>query len=148
MIRPLYETDTDIQNERSVVEAICGAWGLSARKMKIACMIDYALIRDEKVVAVMEIKCRKYAADEIDRMGGLIMSAMKMQAGRLWRDIHGVVFMLAIRLTDGLYIWISKPGDEWPVMELAYKGRTDRGDWQDVEPCCMLPMDMFSRWEI
>jgi hypothetical protein len=143
--RPFYETESDIMNAASVAEQISSVWGCEFVKMKRACVVDYALKRDDKFVAVMEVKCRNYSSDEIARMGGLILSAHKVQAAKTWKDTHRIAFVLAIGLTDGIFVMSIKSGDEWPFFDLTMAGRYDRGDPQDVEPCVLIPMNCFRK---
>jgi len=146
-MRPTYESDVDRNNEKAVADRICAAWKCTHMKMKPYYAIDYALVQDKRVVSLMEVKCRNYAADRIEGFGGLILSAHKMSAARMWRDLYDMPFVLAVGLTDGLYTWVSKPSEEWPRFRLEVAGRHDRGDWQDVEPCCLISMKMFTKWD-
>jgi hypothetical protein len=143
MTRPLYETGADRQNERAVARALEKRWGYVAYKLKPACEMDYALTRDGVVVAVMEIKCRKYPYKTIDEWGGLILSAHKWQAAMRWKDTHSIAFILALGLPDGLYVLSVLKGDKPPYINLIMGGRTDRNDPQDTEPCVLIPMSMF-----
>jgi hypothetical protein len=52
---------------------------------------------------------------------------------------------LAVKLKDGLFVATIK---QWKAYELKFTGRTDRGDWQDVEPCCIIPMSEFEKMDM
>jgi hypothetical protein len=145
MTRPLYETDQDRQLEADVGKTLSVLWGCSLIRMKRACVIDYAIKRSGEIVAVMEIKCRTYTYEKLHSMGGLILSAHKMQSAKAWRDTHNVAFVLALGLPDGVYTFSIKTEDEWPFFPLIIAGRHDRGDAQDIEPCVVIPMERFVR---
>lgn len=145
MSRPLYESELDRKNETEVATALERAWGCTVRKLKTACELDYSVERDGRVVAVMEIKCRNYSFEKIERFGGLMLSAHKWQAAKRWRETHNIAFILALGLPDGIYR-MSIASDPWPTdLDLVTTGRTDRDDPQDIEPCVLIPMDWFVR---
>jgi hypothetical protein len=52
------------------------------------------------------------------------------------------------KLTDGFYLWSVKKEDDFPVLKLQMGGRLDRGDWQDIEPCCLIPAKQFRKLEL
>ena len=143
MLRPIYETDQDRQNEAIVAKTLAAMWLCDIVKLKHACVVDYAIKRSGKIVAVMEIKCRNYTYQRLDELGGLILSAHKFQGAKSWCDTHKIGAVLAIGLTDGIYSFVIKPDEEWPVFSLVIGGRRDRGDAQDIEPCVLIPMDRF-----
>ena len=143
-MRPLYETDTDRQNERETIKILADAWGVNFVKLKMSCVIDYALLDGKTVVAVVEVKNRNYTRADIDRFGGLMISTNKFFAAKNWTDVLGVPFVLLAQLKDGLFYWVIEA--DWPIIPIEMAGRTDRGDWQDVEPCCMIPMSWFKEW--
>ena len=145
MNRPLYETNADRQKEAQVAETLASLWLCEIIKMKPACVVDYAIKRSGKIVAVMEIKCRNYTYQQLHEMGGLILSAHKLQSAKAWTDTHKVWFVLAIGLPDGIYA-TTFSGVEWPVFDLVIAGRYDRDDKQDTEPCGLIPMERFAKY--
>jgi hypothetical protein len=146
-VRPLYETGADRENERQIIERVAATWGLDFAKMKISNVIDYALLDNKRIVAVAEVKCRNYSSEQITRMGGLILSAGKVSAAKDWVGAFNVSFVLLVGLTDGLfYMSVSDPNG-WPEFSIEMAGRRDRGDWQDIEPCCVIPMELFTRFD-
>ena len=144
-MRPLYETEADRTVEREAIEKLASAWGLDFAKMKISSVIDFALLDGKKVVAVAEVKGRNYSSADIERFGGLILSAGKMLAAQGWVALLRVPFVLVVRLADGLFYMVIEPGGDWPELSVEMAGRKDRNDWQDIEPCCLIPMSLFKR---
>jgi hypothetical protein len=141
----MYETEFDVRNAAAVAGELSAEWGCSVVKMKRACVVDYGLIVRDVIAAVMEVKCRNYSSAEIQKMGGLILSAHKMQGAKAWRDTHMVSFVLALGLTDGIFFMSIRHSDDWPKFDLVMGGRYDRGDAQDVEPCVLIPMKNFRK---
>lgn len=126
-MRPIYETDDDLQNELVVVKDLCSGLNCSYKKLPISYGLDYALIREEDVFAFIEIKCRKRHSQ---RHESLMVSAQKRVKAQDLSRATGVPCMLVSSFTDGVY-WINfaeKPD------KVTFNGRTDRGDAQDVEP--------------
>jgi hypothetical protein len=145
MARPIYETKSDRQNEKTIASYLEKRWGCEADKLKIACEIDYSLTRGGKIVGVMEIKCRKYDYNTLEGWGGLILSAHKWQAAKRWKETHNITFILAVGLLDGIFVLLVRASDNWPQLELVTGGRTDRSDPQDIEPCVLIPMKLFNK---
>ena len=143
-MRPIYETAQDLKNESEVAAYLSSAWGCNFVKLKISYGIDFAIMKNGAIVATAEIKCRNYDRAAIDRFGGLMLSASKAHRAAEWLTNHGAPFVLAAKLTDGLFVATI---EDWTAYELKFTGRTDRGDWQDVEPCCIIPMSEFKKME-
>jgi hypothetical protein len=144
MSRPLYESELDRGNESQVAKVIEAKWKCLAKKLKPACEVDYALERSGRIIAMMEVKCRAYTYGRLDELGGLMLSAHKWQAARRWWENHGIGFVLAVGLTDGVYALSVHPDGGWPQkLPLVMGGRLDRGDAQDIEPCVLIPMNLF-----
>ena len=54
-----------------------------------------------------------------------------------------------IRLFFSLFdseIYVIKNEEDWPVMNIEMGGTRKRNDWQDIEPCCLMPMNIFTKW--
>lgn len=126
-MRPLYETEDDLQNELAVVKDLSSSLNCSYKKLPISYGLDYALVRDEDVFAFIEIKCRKRHSQ---RHESLMVSAQKRVKAQELTRATGVPCMLVSAFTDGVY-WINMA--EKPD-RVTFNGRTDRGDAQDVEP--------------
>ncbi len=144
-MRPLYESEADRTVEREVIEKMASMWGLGFAKMKISNVIDFALLDGKKVVAIAEVKSRNYSSADIERFGGLILSAGKMMAAQSWVVLLRVPFVLVVKLKDGLFYMVLESDGDWPEWTVEMAGRKDRNDWQDIEPCCLIPMNLFKR---
>jgi hypothetical protein len=140
-MRPTYETDENLRSEIAVKEILERNWNCDLIKLPTQYRFDYVAERDGKVVAFIEIKVRKYSSAKIDEMGGYMISLSKIVAAKQFAMAAGIRSILAVSLTDGIYYFpIDK---KFTTDDLAIKGRTDRGDWEDVEPCVLIPMNEF-----
>jgi len=145
-MRPTYETPSDRQKEAEVAKQLAFLWQCSLHKMKHANVVDYLMQKDGKSVAVLEVKCRTYSYEKLDGLGGLMLSAHKLQHAKHWRDTHQVAFILALGLPGGIFAMSIKPEEDWPQFKLVVGGRYDRGDTQDIEPCALIPMEKFVQY--
>jgi len=143
MSRPLYETSNDLSNEHNVALFLQDAWHCKLTKMPIRYHLDYVITKEgDTAVGFCEIKTRNYSMDDITKMGGYLMSIGKWSSAKQLYDCSGLPFFLAVRTLDG--IWYSKFTDFKPS-SVSVRGRTDRGDWQDIEPCVLLDTSMFKQ---
>ena len=139
-MRPLYESDQDRSNEAKVAGEISKIWGCHVRKLDPTNSADYAVEHNGSVVALLEIKCRKYSFDQLQKLGGLFISRQKIDRVMGVCAGEGLWFTLAISLPDGIYALSAK---EWPSFEIVRAGRTDRNDPADIEQCYLIPMNYF-----
>lgn len=141
-MRPLYETESDLNRESKIAEFLETAWQCSFKKLSIKYALDFALTVDGKVKAFCEIKTRNYTMNEIQSMGGYLLSIGKWTAAKQLCDSSGLPFVLIVSAKDALYkgrFIDFKPDD------VLLRGRKDRNDWQDVEPCVLLKTNRFKR---
>ena len=140
-MRPLYESQSDLRNEAQVISTLTKAWSAQFHKLPIRYHLDYAVTKDGRVVAYVEVKIRRYSMAQIDKWGGYMLSVAKLQTAQELCRISNAVFCLVVQCTDGLYWMTIKDFSEFPVV---ITGRTDRGDSQDVEPCVLIPGRRFT----
>ena len=57
-MRPTYETQGDVDNEREVMRLLCAKWQCQFAKLPKKYALDYVLIRHDEVKAFAEVKCR------------------------------------------------------------------------------------------
>ena len=146
MTRPFYETSKDRAEELIAAKKIAAYFLFDIVQLKPACHADFGIIKSGKVIGVMEVKRRKYTYDQMERMGGLMISAVKMQSLMNWKSSFGLGIMVGLQLSDGIYAFMVSRKDDLPMKsEIRIMGRTDRGDDQDMEPCVLLPMSEFTK---
>lgn len=125
MVRPLYETKNDLQNEKQVVDYLATQWDATLMKLPIRYHLDYGIFRGETLVALAEIKCRTFEHNKYQT--AMVCATKRMHALQLSQAL-GVPSLLVVRYTDKIcYI-------DFAMMQDAAKfgGRKDRGDEQDL----------------
>jgi hypothetical protein len=150
MARPMYETEEDLAREREIIKRLCNAWRCEAAKLPIKYALDYALIRDEQIIAWCEVRDRSggrgWSFDELDEMGGYMLSLAKWDMARTLSYLSHLPFTLVVKCTDATRAATFSHGNFLPYRP-SMAGRTfeSRGDWQDVEPCVFIPIENFDR---
>lgn len=141
-VRQTYETAVDVDNERSVADQFERKWGAKFIKLRRLAPVDFAIVRDGTVVGWAEVKCRKH---EMGKYPTLILSADKAMSimGRV--EHSGLPCFLCVRFSDGLAFVAMK--DEY-LSRISIKGRNDRGDDDDMEPCIEVPIADFRRVQL
>lgn len=143
-MRPMYETDEHLSAEAKTAQALSKAWGCSFHKMPIRYNLDFVAKRGDIVLSFCEFKTRNYTMKQIGDMGGYMLSLGKWAAAKTICDAANLPFTLVVTAKDG--IWYCSIRDFKPD-GVVLQGRTDRGDWQDVEPCILLNINRFSKFK-
>ncbi len=113
-----------------MAESVFQPYGLTLAKLPVAYEVDFAVARGERVVGVAEVKVRgRYYAT-------LMVSLHKAQALRRFAA-DGLRAWLVLCVPGGVYVRRLTPDER---LDIRMGGRTDRGDWQDVEPVAHFPM--------
>jgi hypothetical protein len=101
---------------------------------------DFAIEVSGEYVGLMEVKCRTYSDDQLDKMGGVIISKRKVEAVFNLAKEHDVFVVLAVRLSGVIYVMSRRILSDFEVIKA---GRRDRNDPQDIEECYLIPMSCF-----
>jgi hypothetical protein len=137
-MRPVYETVADRLREGDVREYIMDKYECNyVQSGRLAIVDGYLHRTNGDLVAVVEIKCRNNAYNKYPTY---MISANKWRNGLRLADDHGVIFLLVVGFTDGIYVTKMKEN-----YEVKRGGRYDRGDSMDVEDCVYIPMSDFRR---
>ncbi len=140
-MRPIYETTETHSKELKIANFVADKWKCAMTKTPLRYCVDFMAVRDGLVVAFVEIKCRNYSWEKINGWGGYMFSLGKYIESKAMAEATGVPFILIVETTTGLYHQIFKTWDKNPAVQLG--GRTDRSDWQDLEPVVILPCAGF-----
>jgi len=135
-MRPRYESARDLANERRVAERLKAQRNLDVQKMPISYRLDYALMRDGKVVGFAEIKSRR---NEMARYPTLMISLGKVMAAFQLTAATKLPCYLIAEFTDCIAVVNFREQHE-----LGIGGRIDRNDAADVEPCAYYPIARFA----
>ena len=141
-MRPLYETAADLMGEVSVAKTLASLWDCEFVKLPLRYHLDFVVTRNGRAVAYAELKTRNYSMADIDKMGGYLMSIGKWSAAKQLCDASLLPFVLIVKTLDGLY---RSSFTEFIPDDVLVRGRTDRNDWQDIEPCVLLNTKRFKR---
>lgn len=136
-MRPVYETAANVSAERRVATAFAAACKAQAHKTPKMYEIDWAMHR-ERLAAWVEVKCRNVVSTQYPT---LILSCKKWDAGMRLAERFRVPFILVIGYRDGIFFWKA----EDIQLDVGHGGRSDRGDWQDMEPVVHIPIELFTR---
>lgn len=142
--RPIYETEADLVNERSVAEFIGQEWKCEARKLPRFYPADLALMRGGNLSAWVEVKCRKNASSAYP---SYFLSVHKVNQLVMLQITSGRPAFLVVRFTDTiLYHRVHPPYEliDW----VKRTAKNDRGDSQDEEPAVAIPMTDFKPVEL
>lgn len=135
--RPQYETPADLSRQERVAVRLEIAWKCELHPLPISYGWDYGMFRGDVMLGVVEIKCRDQKYDT------LFISLAKLMRGRDYQQA-GFATFLVVSWPDGVY-WVKNP--EPDELRTQWGGRNDRGDPQDMEPVCHIPVDAFRRLE-
>lgn len=142
-MRPLYETAGDVNNEQAVARDVESAFQCRLVKLPIRYGLDYAIEDEGQIKAWAEVKVRNYTMKSIGNMGGYLLSLGKWMAAKSLYESTNLPFVLIVRTTDGLYYSKFKSF----IARVEIRGRQDRGDWQDMEPCVLIDVGRFNKLE-
>ena len=141
-MRSMYESEEDLQRETDVITMVESAWKCKAVKLSIKYQLDYVLTRHDQAVAFCEIKTRNYSMEQIDKFGGYLLSLGKWMAAIQITNVTDIPFFLVVKASDGVYYAEFRPPFKI-YDDLLVRGRKDRDDWQDIEPCVLLNVRRF-----
>lgn len=145
--RTLYETKEDLANEKTAFVDIKKHFKVTGNKLPKQYRLDFILYNKGSVWAVVEYKCRR--GIKTDTYPDIILSCAKFMEGKRWVRDFRCKFYFVVEFSDGLYcVELTYLDTGYAVVTRG--GRTDRDDWQDIEPVIRIPIDNFKRllrWE-
>lgn len=154
MTRPRYETPQDLVNERKAVDVLLRRmFAVTAEKIEEPKQypIDFRLWSGPLLVGYAEVKRRPkpwsyFVGLENNGHGGPMVAEHKITTARADAEPASVPYYLLFSAGDGVYAMRVEP-EEWRHREwqVEMKGRTDRNDPADIEPCVVLSCAQFVR---
>ncbi len=141
-MRPLYETQDNLSSESDVAGYLSKIWKCDMVKLPIRYHLDFVAQRGKNAVAFCEVKVRNYSMDQIERMGGYMLSLGKWSSAKQICEASGLPFILIIKTTDGIWFALI---ESFKPDSVIVNGRQDRGDWQDIEPCILIKKSRFKQ---
>jgi hypothetical protein len=134
----MYESGADLKNELEVIEKVAKWSRCDYKKLPISYHMDFALLRDGFVKALVEVKARTCAHT---KYGTCIVHFDKVMNARRY-IAAGVECYLAVKYTDGLFLADFK---EFASQDLQWGGRDDRNDPNDQTIVAHMPMGSLKR---
>lgn len=139
--RPIYETDESRNREAEILRAVTEAWGVEARRLPTKSVLDAALFKGDRAVALVEVKDRTTNRQVLSTTYRRHMiSAGKVMAA-LDHAALGIDVVLVVRFADKI-VWFSLVT---ATFEVGWGGRVDRGDSQDMELACWFEAESTYR---
>lgn len=139
-MRPLYETEANLEKERALALFFEQTYQCTLRKMPIRYHLDYAIEQNGRILGFIEVKARNQTFEHITKMGGYKLSFGKWCAAEQMCRVAGKSFILLVGFADQVrYARV----DDFRHDGMVWWGRQDRGDSQDMEPAVLLSMDRF-----
>jgi hypothetical protein len=139
VVRPIYESSTDISNEERLAEHLVLRWKLDGWKRNPPMYpIDISFIKDGVITGFAEIKCRTVPKDRYETY---MISVSKVMAANSLSRVTRLSCLLVVKWTDSLgWIDLIKAQPEF----VAWGGRSDRQDSQDMEPVIHFDIGNFN----
>lgn len=138
--RPVYETAYNRERQFEIAAEIGARWKCAMFELPRRYEIDFAAVREERLVAAVEVKERTHLFAEYP---DVILSLGKWLALRRYEEM-GVPGILAFRFRDGIYHMRVKDF-QGPVL---WGGRTsDTRDKEDIEPIIKIPAHCWKKLE-
>ena len=140
-MRPIYESDADREREAQVAATYAQVMGLDAQAMPRNAPYDYEMLRDGKLVSIVEIKCRTKQYDPY-QISHSKMVTLHCEAHH--REVPGILIVRWPNMTGWVAVDQLDP-ESWPTNT---GGRTDRNDKKDIEKMAEFPLSWFTMMEV
>ena len=129
-----FETELDLKNEQSVVNALSVHWGFQFLKLDRRYQADFMAVDGDDLKLWVEVKCRSISHTEYPT---IILELDKCLAMWNLSQNTGVPSLFVAKWTDGLG-WIKIA----PPFRVKFTGKNDRYGLGG-SPCVMLPIKHF-----
>ena len=135
-MRPKYESQNDLANERDAALFFAQKYGCDIAKLPVQYRLDFSVVdQSGDVVAFVEVK-RRFNA--MRKYCTCILSLSKLMAAIDIKNATKKNCYFLVHWDDA--IGFVELDDRYKI---KIGGRMDRGDWQDVEPVIHIPVDDF-----
>ena len=134
-MRPKYETDHDIANERLVADALQNI-GVEVYKLPVQYRLDWLLRRDGQPIGFAEVKARKC---DLNTYPSVMISLSKVIHAKMLSEATGLPCHLILLYRDAL-----AKLDFASDFTVNPGGRSDRGDPQDQDVCAYYPVERLT----
>lgn len=132
----IYETKRNELDERRIANYVSYVYGVVMCKTPQFAVVDYIALRDNKPVALIEIKSRKQTIEQINSMGGYLISQNKLESMRYLSDLLRLPATLVVRFDKDIYHHSIE--DHYSTRQFS---RNDRPS--EIEQAAIIPTDHF-----
>ena len=140
MMRPIYESSRDRENQERVARKLEIAWKVKLKATEQLHFADYWVRKGGALVGIVEIKCRLgYYSTSFPT---LMIGTRKILNSQEYIADSDLKFILVPQWKDGIF-WRRILSDTTFKVEVG--GRKDRGDPQDMEECFFIPVSSFKK---
>ena len=134
-------SETHIKGESYFKSAIENHWNCKLEKLPIDYRLDFALIKNNKIRAWVELKNRDLYSDSF---GDSMINLNKWMKAKELRDSTNIPTILAVRYKDK-DLWCTLADDT--DMEIRWGARTkNTRDWQDIGPAVHISITEFKEF--
>lgn len=140
------ETFLSLKNEKNFSKRISEIWRCKLTKLGKSYSPDFAIIKNNEVVAFLELKCRY--GQNWDKFSTYMVAYKKWEKCISHCNTHLFTFplILAVAVDDGDYWCNITKLDKLSGVKVRMGGRSDR-DWEeDQEPCVFIPKVNFNKF--
>lgn len=117
-----------------MADALAATWGMTALRVGRFSPVDFFLLKDGRLVGVMEVKCRETLRQQYPSVFFAVRKWMPLTLISLGLDVPA---LYAIRFKDGVScIRVARVDGRTAKMN----GRMDRGAAHDLEPVIEVPI--------
>ena len=134
-MRPKYETDHDIANERIVADALENI-GVEVYKLPVQYRLDWLLRRDNQPIGFAEVKARRC---DLNTYPSVMISLSKVMHAKMLSEATGLPCHLILLYRDAL-----AKLDFAADFTVSPGGRSDRNDPQDHDVCAYYPIERLT----
>ena len=130
-----------IAGEDMFKRAIENHWNCRLEKLPIDYRLDFALLKNKKIKAWIELKNRNLNSTDFNDS---MINLNKWMKAKELRDSTNIPTILAVRYKDK-DIWCTLADDT--EMEIRWGARTkNTGDWQDIGPAVHISLKEFKEF--
>ena len=143
MTRPFYEQETDRVNEREVVLSwLKNNKNFHVKKLRTRYVLDFGVFKSNsnEMVCAVEVRCRDVMPDTYP---DIMCNLLKHRLAEVF-DNYNIPTYFLVRFKNG-DIYAHKFNLDKGHYTVKYGGRTDRNDWEDMEPILCIPMAEFKK---
>jgi hypothetical protein len=135
-MRPTYENEITLAEEREIRERVEKRWNCRMEKMPVAYRLDFCIMRAGKFIAWAEVKRRKRT---FNKHPDTWLSLQKWLAAL---ELNGRTRLPCVFIVkyDDCTAW----ADMLPKRKFSWEGRDDRNDPDDKEPVLLVPQSAFT----